>query len=121
MRKSPEEVLETVIKSADDRQAEDLVALDVRGISILSDYFVIMNGTSSRQIRAIMNGIITDSEKEGITVKRVEGADSENWILIDLVDVIVHIFSEDNREFYDLEKLWSDAEILDVSSYVNES
>lgn len=121
MRKSPEEVLEIVLQSADDRQAEDIVALDVRGVSILSDYFVIMNGTSSRQIRAIMNGIVRDSEKEDITIKRVEGADSENWILIDLVDVIVHVFSEEDREFYDLEKLWSDAENVDVSAYLTES
>ncbi len=114
MTKTPEEILEFVVKTSDDRQAEDIVVLDVEGISILADYFVIMNGGSSRQNRAITNTLIQEAEKEGIHIRQVEGKDSKSWTLIDLGDVIVHIFSKEDREFYNLEKLWSDAPMMNV-------
>lgn len=119
--KSSEEILEFVIKTADDRQAEDIVALDVQGISILADYFVIMNGSSSRQNRAIMNALISDAEKNGIEIQKVEGRESTSWTLIDFNDVIVHIFSKEDREFYNLEKLWSDAALVNVDLILENS
>lgn len=121
MTKSSEEILEFVIKTADDRQAEDIVALDVQGISILADYFVIMNGSSSRQNRAIMNALISDAEKNGIEIQKVEGRESTSWTLIDFNDVIVHIFSKEDREFYNLEKLWSDAALVNVDLILKNS
>lgn len=120
MSYTPEDVLASVVKAADDRLAENIMALDVRGISILADYFVITNGGSARQNRAITHAVIDEAEKEGIQVQKVEGRDSETWTLIDLGDVIVHVFSEDDRAFYNLEKLWSDASLVDISPYIND-
>lgn len=121
MTKNSKEILEFIVKTADDRQAEDIVALDVQGISILADYFVIMNGNSSRQNRAIMNSLISDAAKNGIDVQKVEGRDSASWTLIDFNDVIVHIFSKEDREFYNLEKLWNDAELVNIDLMIEES
>ncbi|WP_028273803.1 ribosome silencing factor [Atopococcus tabaci] len=118
MEATPEKVLEMVVKSADDKRAEDIMAMDMKGISVLADYFVVMHGNNERQIGAIADGILDESEKMGAVVKRVEGKDSANWILIDLGDVIVHVFSQEEREFYNLEKLWSDAENVDLSSMI---
>ncbi|MDO5457839.1 MAG: ribosome silencing factor [Atopococcus tabaci] len=121
MTKKSKTILEFVVNTADDRQAEDIVALDVQGISILADYFVIMNGNSSRQNQAIMNALIADAEKKGIEVKKVEGRDSPSWTLIDFNDVIVHIFSKEDREFYNLEKLWSDADLVNIDLMIEEN
>lgn len=116
MTKSADELLEFIVRTADDRQAEDIVALDVRGISILADYFVIMNGSSNRQNRALTNTLVQEAEKNQIDIRRLEGKDSKAWTLIDFGDVIVHIFSKEDREFYNLEKLWSDAAMVNIHS-----
>lgn len=118
MEETPEKLLEMVVKSADDKRAEDILALDMRGISILADYFVVMHGNNERQIGAIADGILDEAAKNSVTVNRIEGKDSANWILIDLGDVIAHVFSQDEREFYNLEKLWSDAGDVDISSMI---
>lgn len=118
MTETPEKLLETIVKSADDKRAEDIMAMDMRGISVLADYFVVMHGNNERQINAIADGILEEVEKGGFTINRIEGKDSANWILIDLGDVIVHIFSQEEREFYNLEKLWSDAENVDLTSMI---
>mgnify|MGYP000860569178 FL=1 len=94
------------------------MALDVREISFLADYFVICSGNSERQINAIIDEVIDKEEENQVSVRRVEGKDGGKWVLIDLGDVIVHVFSASERAFYNLEKLWSDAPLVDLNEWV---
>lgn len=114
------ELLELVVSAADSKRAEDIVALDVQNVSLLADYFVIMQGSSERQVKAITEAIVEKVHEAGEDVKSVEGKDGANWILLDLGDVIVHVFKEETRQFYNLEKLWSDAPLVDLSEWVKE-
>lgn len=115
-----EEILEVVVRAADDKLAENIVVMDVRGLTSIGDYFVVMNGRNERQMGAIAEGITQSIHKNKIPLKNQEGKDSGNWTLIDLSDVIVHIFSNDERSYYNLEKLWSDAPLVDISEWVTE-
>lgn len=115
-----EEILEVIVKAADDKLAENIIAMDVRGLTTLGDYFVVMNGRNERQMSAIVDGIVEAVAKNRIAIKNVEGKDSGKWTLIDLSDVIVHVFSSDERSYYNLEKLWSDAPLVDLSQMVEE-
>ena len=112
------ELVELVVKSADDKRAEDIIAMDVSKISILADYFIVMHGNSEKQVKAISEEIIDKAEEAGIDVRRVEGRDSSKWLLIDLGDVVVHVFHYSERSFYNLEKLWSDAPLVDITKMV---
>ena len=94
------------------------MALDVREISLLADYFVICSGNSERQINAIIDEVIDKEEENQVSVRRVEGKDGGKWVLIDLGDVIVHVFSASERAFYNLEKLGSDAPLVDLNEWV---
>ena len=114
MTLSSEEVLKIAVKAGDDKRAEDIMALDVRTISILADYFVVMHGNSEKQVEAIMNEVIDNAEAAHVEVKRVEGRDSAKWILIDLGDIVCHIFEASERENYNLEKLWGDMPRINV-------
>lgn len=114
------ELLKVVVKAADSKRAEDIVALDMQGISLLADYFVIMQANSERQVKAIAEIIGEKAEEAGYDVRDVEGKDGANWILLDLGDVVVHVFKTETRRFYNLEKLWSDAPEVDVSGWVGE-
>ena len=107
-----EEILEVVVRAADDKLAENIVVMDVRGLTSIGDYFVVMNGRNERQMGAIAEGITQSVHKNKIPLKNQEGKDSGNWTLIDLSDVIVHIFSNDERSYYNLEKLWSDSILI---------
>lgn len=114
------DILEVVLQAADDKLAEDIIALDVGKLTILSDYFVIMNGRNERQMSAIVDGIVEAAAKKHIPIKNVEGKDSGKWTLIDLNYVIIHVFSSDERSYYNLEKLWSDAPLVDITHLVKE-
>ena len=114
-----QEILELVVKAADSKRAEDIVALDVQKVSLLADYFVICHGNSDKQVQAIANEIIDEAHKNQVEVKRVEGKETARWILIDLGDVVVHAFHGEEREFYNLEKLWSDAPLVILTVMVD--
>ncbi|QII82570.1 ribosome silencing factor [Jeotgalibaca arthritidis] len=114
-----EQILEVVVKAADDKLAEDITVLDVRGLTTLGDYFVIMNGRNERQMGAIIGGVVDEAHKNNIEIKNQEGKDSGNWVLLDLADVVVHVFSSGERSYYNLEKLWSDAPIVDISAMIS--
>jgi ribosome-associated protein len=97
------------VEAASEKQATDIVMLDMRGICTFADYFVICSGDTQRQIEAICEEIDEVMGREGIAPNSREGADDSGWILMDFGDVIIHIFTETEREFYKLEKLWSEA------------
>lgn len=87
---------------------------------MIADYFLICTGNNERQIQAIVDEIIEQEEKADVKISRVEGKTGAKWVLIDLNDVIVHIFSPSERSFYNLEKLWSDAPIVSVNDWITD-
>ena len=107
------QLLEMAVKAGDGRRAEDIVALKVDQISPMADYFVIMTGGSDRQV-------IEKAHEEKVNIGSVEGKNHAQWVLIDLGDVVVHVFREETRAFYNLEKLWSDAPMVNISKWVND-
>jgi len=94
---------------AGDRHGEDIVVLDLRGISPVADYFVIFTGTSSRQMGGVADEIADTAAKAGHRVLHVAGLRSGQWVLLDFFDVVVHIFDDEHRQYYDLELIWGDA------------
>lgn len=104
--KEVEEVKDLVVKTLDDMKAVDLTVLDVRGKSSVTDYMVIVSGTSGRHVKAMANSVVVEAKKAGINPLGVEGESTSEWVLVDLVDVVVHIMLPETRDFYQLEKLW---------------
>ena len=107
--------VEAVAEAALDRKAEDIVALDVRKLTPFTDTFIIATGTSDRHARSIADSITEAMAKRGEKPLGTEGREEGRWVLIDLDDVIVHVFQDEVRREYDLERLWSDAPALDVA------
>lgn len=112
------EILEIAVKAAENKRAEDLIALDMTKVSLMVDYFLIMEANSSRQIQAIADEITDQMAANGVKICDVEGKNEANWILIDLGDVVVHVFQKEQRSHYNLEKLWSDAPTVDLGQWV---
>ena len=103
------DVARKIVAIAEDKQAGDILLLDTRGACSFADYFVILSGTSDRQVEAIADEIRRDLKEEGVYAHHVEGTPSSGWLLLDYSDVIVHIFSPEERDNYQLDQLWSAA------------
>jgi ribosome-associated protein len=107
---SSQELLDEVRRYAEDKKAADLLELDLREVLGYTDWFVICSGNTERQTKAIHDGILEGLKHEhGVLPRRVEGLASADWILMDYLDVVVHIFTPATREFYRLEQLWGEA------------
>ncbi|MGM9887254.1 MULTISPECIES: ribosome silencing factor [unclassified Lactococcus] len=113
------ELLEVVVKAADDKKALDIVALDVSEVSGVADFFVIMEAMNLRQIDAIVSNVDEEAGKAGFPAGgHIEGNGRDGWVLLDLGDVVVSVFSHEERGHYNLEKLWSDAPLVDLSAMI---
>lgn len=117
---SEREFLQTVVKAADDKRAEDIMVLNMKGISLIADYFVICHGNSDKQVQAIAREIKDKAGELGYDVKRIEGFDEAKWVLLDLGDIVAHVFHRDERSYYNLERLWGDAPLENVLSEINQ-
>jgi len=104
--KEVEEIKALVINALEELKAVDVVVLDVRGKSSVTDFMVIASGTSNRHVKAMANNVVVEAKKAGIIPLGVEGENISEWVLVDLVDVVVHIMLPETRDFYQLEKLW---------------
>jgi ribosome-associated protein len=114
---SPERLVQLAASYADDKKAVDVQVLDLRGVSSYTDFFVICSGNTDRQTKAIHDAIHEGLKKDhGVLPRRVEGITEARWILMDYVDIIVHAFVPEVRDFYRLEQLWGDVPRLDVSA-----
>ncbi len=102
------------VQAADDKKAENITALDMRGISLIADYFIICHANSEKQVQAIARGVKEVALENELEVKRMEGFDDARWVLLDLNDVVIHIFHRDERSYYNLEKLWGDASTIQL-------
>jgi ribosome-associated protein len=110
------QVVERVVQACEDVKGQDVVALDVRTMSDFSDYFVIVTGRSDRQVQGITNRVIEELLTIGVKPLSVEGYEESQWVLIDCGDVVVNVFYEPVRDFYDVESLWMRARKIDVAS-----
>lgn len=103
------ELARIIARAALDKKAEDLVILDVRGVSSFADFFVIMSGRSTRHVQGLSQAVDQELRRKKIGTEATEGYNEGRWVLLDYNDVIVHVFYSENRSFYDLEGLWHDA------------
>jgi ribosome-associated protein len=103
-------------RAASDKQAEDIVVLDVSEVIVITDYFVLCTASSSRQVKTVIEAVEDQIRTLGVRPVRREGESDAGWWLIDYVDVVVHVFGTEEREYYDLERLWRDAPVVDWES-----
>lgn len=103
-----------IARILDIRKAQDIKVIKVRDLTVLTDYFVIAEGTSTTQVKSLAEDLEFYLEQEGVRPLRTEGYDTKNWILLDYGEVIVHLFYPQAREFYDLEHLWADADPVEI-------
>ena len=92
----------------DSNKAKNIVSIDLNKKSYIADYMIIASGTSSRHLQSLSENLVTELKKIGLSNCRIEGRESSDWKLVDAIDIIVHIFNPEKREFYDLEKMWSE-------------
>ncbi len=97
-----------------DKKGEDIRIIDISKISVLADYFIIASGSNKNQVQAMADNVQDELLKSGIEVKQIEGYQSGNWILMDYGDIIIHVFSSEDRLFYDLERIWRDGASISV-------
>jgi ribosome-associated protein len=102
------------LRAAEDKKATDLVVLDLRKAAGFTDYFVISSGSNARQIRAIADSVMAALADEGVKPAHVEGYDRSDWVLLDYFDFVVHVFAPETRLFYGLERLWGNAERIEI-------
>ena len=98
----------TVEKILDQNKARHIVAINLKGKSSIADYMIVASGNSSRHIQSLSEILLTHLQKNGLTECKIEGRESKDWKLIDAIDIIVHIFNPEKRNYYDLEKMWSE-------------
>lgn len=110
------EIAAIACKALEDKKARDVKILKTTEQTVLADYFVICNGTSSTHIKALVDEVDRQLSEAGEPPVRREGLRSDIWVLMDFGCVIVHVFTDEARRFYDLERLWSDSEVIDISS-----
>ena len=113
---SARELAKLIVHSLEEKKAEDIRIIDISKISTIADYFIIANGTNRNQVQALADNVGEDCHKAGYALHQTEGYNSANWILMDYSDVIVHIFSKEDRLFYDLERIWRDGVPVDQAS-----
>lgn len=105
-----EQIVRVAAAALDSKKAKDIRAIGIGKVSVLADYFVIAGGTSNTHVRALADEVEFALAQQDVHPNRIEGGDSESWMLLDYGPVIVHIFQDQVREFYDLERLWQDGE-----------
>ena len=105
-------------KAIDDKKGQDIKIIDIHNVSVIADYFVIASGTNSNQVQAIVDNVEEQLGRAGFEAKQIEGNRNSSWILLDYGDVIVHVFDEENRLFYDLERIWRDGKVLEMDAFL---
>ena len=105
------------IKAIEDKKGMDIRVIDIQGVSPIADYFVIASGSNNNQVKAMADNVEEMLGRAGCEMRQKEGYDTASWILMDYNDIIVHIFSEEDRLFYDLDKIWRDGKLIDTDEF----
>lgn len=116
---TPNELYTNIVKVLDDKKAEDLAVLDTTDLTVVSEYFVIATGNSSTHVKSLADDVEYELQKLGAQPDHIEGR-ATGWILLDYGSVLVHVFTRDNRDYYNLEHLWADAKQVDISDIVTD-
>ncbi|MCI9138634.1 ribosome silencing factor [bacterium 1XD42-8] len=111
---SSKEMAKLVIHALENKKAEDIRIIDIRNVSVLADYFIIATGNNRNQIQAMIDHVEEEMQKAGYVPKQIEGYQNANWILMDYLDIVVHVFDSENRLFYDLERVWRDGQHISL-------
>lgn len=114
------EMTKLAIAALEDKKANDVRVIDIAGVSVIADYFVIASGSNTNQVQAMADSVREALGRAGHEPRQVEGYGSANWILMDYNDIIVHIFSDESRAFYDLERIWRDGKEVSVGEFETE-
>ena len=116
VEKNAKEMVKTAVAALQDKKGEDIRVIDISGVTVIADYFIIASGSNPNQVQALLDNVEEQMYKAGYDDPRVEGYNTASWVLLDYNDVIVHVFSQDDRLFYDLERIWRDGKEIDVDS-----
>ncbi len=108
------EMTKLAYRALSEKKAEDIKIINIEGVSVLADYFIIASGSNNRQVQALADNVEEVLYKAGYSKKQMEGYQTANWILIDYGDLVVHIFDTENRLFYDLERIWRDGKDISI-------
>ncbi|MBQ3692412.1 MAG: ribosome silencing factor [Clostridia bacterium] len=112
------ELAKEAAKALDSKRGTDIKVIKVEEVSVIADYFVIATGHSSTQVKALADEAEYRLKELGESVSHIEGHRNDSWILLDYIDVIIHVFSEESREYYDLDRMWADGEEIDISDVI---
>ncbi len=115
-----DEIVENIVKILDSKKAADIKVLKITDLTSIADYFIIAGGTSSTHVKSLAEEVEDKLSELGVKPKNIEGR-ATGWILLDYADVVCHIFTPDNRELFNLEKLWQDAQDVDVSDWLSDN
>lgn len=113
-----QEKLELIVRTLNEKRGEDIKAIKIADLTILADYFIIVNGTSNTHVRTLADETEFQLSQKGIEPLRREADTGNTWIILDYGDIILHVFYKDTRQFYKLEGLWADGEQIDISSFI---
>ncbi len=112
------EMVRLACKAMDEKKAIDIKVIDIHEVSVIADYFVIASGSNLNQVQAMVDNVEEQLGRAGYEPKQVEGTRGSNWILMDYGDLIIHVFDEENRLFYDLERIWRDGKEVNVEEFL---
>ena len=112
------EMAELAVKALDEKKGKDIQVIDIHEVSVIADYFVIASATNVNQVEAMVDSVEEVLGKAGYEPRQIEGSRNSSWVLMDYEDVIVHVFDEDNRLFYDLERIWRDGKTLSAEEFL---
>lgn len=112
-----DERIKTIVKALYNKKAEDIKVIEITDLTIIADHFIITNGNSTTQTRALADEVDFRMSQLGINPTRTEGYNGSNWIVLDYSDIVVHVFYKETREFYQLERLWADGKMIDITEY----
>lgn len=115
---STEEKIKTAVKALDSKRAEDIQVIGIGDLTIIADYFIIANGMSNTQTKALAEEVEFKLSQMGVEPNRTEGYQGQTWIVLDYGDIVVHVFYKETRDYYNLERLWSDGTLVDISQYL---
>ena len=114
------QLVDIAYAALDEKKGDDIKILDIRGISAIADYFIITNGENHNQVQALVDNVQEKLGRAGFECKSVEGSRGSNWVLLDYGDVVINIFSREDRRFYDLERIWRDGKLIEKNTEIRD-